>query len=111
MTYNENDPNKLDNPNYARISDPAYANRNPNVRADDDRSYAGWIIGGLVAAAVILGFMFVLPMTNTNTANNNNNGTTASSPVRPAVPPASTTGSGAMSPAPATPTPTPAPNR
>lgn len=110
MTYNANDPNKLNDPNYARISDPAYANRNPNVRGNDDRSYAGWIIGGLVAVAVILGFMFVLPMTNTNTANNSSNGT-AMTPVRPAVPPASTTGSGAMSSAPAAPTPTPAPKR
>lgn len=81
MTYNANDPN----------------NRNPRVRAVDDRSYAGWIIGGLVAVAVILGFMFVLPVTNTNTASNNN-GTNTSNPVRPATPPASTTGSGATSP-------------
>ena len=100
---NLNERNNINDPNYARVSDPAYVNRNPNVRADGDRSYAGWIIGGLVAVAVILGFMFVLPMTNSDTASNMNNGTTASSPVRPATPPASTTGSGATSPAPAAP--------
>ena len=101
MTYNANDPNKLNDPEFARISDPAYANRNPNVRGTDDRSYGGWIIGALFAVAVIVGIMFLLPMTNTNTANNNTNGT-ATTPVRQAAPPASTTGSGATSPAPAT---------
>lgn len=87
MTYNANDPN----------------NRNPRARADDDRSYAGWIIGGLVAVAIIVGFMFVLPMTNSNTASNSNNRSTVTNPVRPATPPASTTGSGTTSPAPASP--------
>lgn len=100
MNYDANDPDKLNDPKFARISDPAYAKRNPNVRGNDDRSYAGWIIGGLVAVAVILGFMFVMPMANTNSANNNTNGT-ATTPVRQAAPPASTTGSGATSPAPA----------
>lgn len=109
MNYNSNDPDKLNDPKFARISDPAYANRNPNVRGNDDRSYGGWIIGALFAVAVIVGIMFLLPMTNTNTANNSTNGT-AMTPVRPATPSSSTTGSGATSPAPATST-APAANR
>ena len=95
MTYNPNDPNNLNDRNYTAGSRRAAAN---------DSSYMGWIIGGLVALAVILGIVFLLPMNNSNTASNNTNETTASSPARPAVPPASTTGSGATSPKPAAPT-------
>lgn len=103
-----NDPRNINDPNYANISEPAYSTRNPQVRVNDERSYGGLIIGALVAAVVILGIIFLLPMSNSNTANNNN-GATASSPVRPA--PATTTGSGATTPAPAVPTPAPATNR
>lgn len=107
---NLNDPNNINDPNYSNINNPAYANRNPRVRTNDDRSYASWIIGAFVAVAVILGFVFFVPMNNSNTANNSNIGTTASSPVRPS-PDATTNGSGSTSPAPAVPTPAPAPKR
>lgn len=72
---NANDPNNINDPNYSNINDPAYAMRNPRLRPTEDRSYAGWIIGALVAVAVILGFVFLFPMTNSNTASNSNNGT------------------------------------
>lgn len=98
MTYNANEPNNLRDPNYPNVSNPALATRNPRGRAND-RSYGGWIIGAFCAAAVILGIMFLLPMSNNNIASNNNGNT--SSQVRQATPPASTTGSGATSPAPA----------
>lgn len=102
MTYNPNDPNNVNDPNYRASNRRAPAN---------DSSYTGWIIGGAVALAVILGFVFLLPATNSNMTSNNNNGTTVSSPARPAAPLSSTTGSGAMSPEPTTPTPTTAPKR
>jgi hypothetical protein len=81
MTY-ENDPNRR--------------------RTRDDTSYTGWIIGGVIAVAVILGiFMLTNRTDNTNTASN----TPATAP--------STTGSGATTPAPgpgkpASPVPAPA---
>ena len=102
---NVNDPNNINDPNYTNINDPAYTAPNARLRASEDRSYGGWIVGALVAVAVILGFVFLFPMTTPNTASNSNNGTTASTPVRPA--PAATTGSGSTSPAPAAPTPAP----
>lgn len=71
MTY-ENDPN---------LNRPSLAN--------EDRTFTGWIIGGVIAVAVILGvFMFTSRTDNTNTASN-----------PPATAP-STTGSGATTPAP-----------
>ena len=82
MTY-ENDPN-----------------RRRGMR--DDKSYTGWIIGGVIAVAVILGiFMLTNRTDNTNTASN------------PSATAPSTTGSGVTTPAPgpgkpASPVPAPA---
>jgi hypothetical protein len=106
---NPNDRNDLNDPYYSNINDPAYTVRNPRIRADEDRSYGRWIIGALVAVAVIMGIMFLLPTSNPNTASNNNNGLSTSSPARPA--PATTTGSGSSSPATQNPNPTPAPRQ
>jgi len=65
MTY-ENDPNRN--------------------RLRNDNSYLGWIIGGALALAVILGVFFMVGRDNTNTASND--GKNASAPA--------TTGSGAI---------------
>jgi hypothetical protein len=76
-------------------------NRRP-VR-DDDPSYTGWIVGGIVALAVIAGIFMMFGRTDsTSTASN-------TSPNRPAVtapattppPTPGTTGAGSTSPPPA----------
>lgn len=97
MTYNPNDPNNVNDPNYTAR----------NRAAANDSSYTGWIIGGVVVLAVILGIVFLLPSNNSNMATNDNNRNTLSSPARPAAPLSSTTGSGATSPEPTTPAPAP----
>jgi len=67
MTY-ENDPN-----------------RRNRMRADDT-SYTGWIIGGVIAIAVIIGLFTMFGRNHTNTASNDAN--------PPAVTAPATTGSG-----------------
>lgn len=75
MTY-QNDPN---------------INR-PRDPLNKDRSYTGWIVGGVVALAVILGIFAMSSRTdNTNTASNAD---------RPAATAPSTTGSGTATPVP-----------
>jgi hypothetical protein len=67
---------------------------------DDGSSYTGWIIGGIVALAVIIGIFVTM-------SRNNNPNTAANSPTQPQVntaapastPAPSTTGSGAAAPA------------
>ena len=49
MTYNANDPDSLKDPRYDRMRQP------------EKRSFTGWIIGGFVALAVILGITMLLP--------------------------------------------------
>jgi hypothetical protein len=75
MTY-QNDPNR----------------RN---RLDGDRSYTGWIIGGVVALALVIGLftMFGRDNTKNSTASNNTPATTTTN--RPAATAPATTGSGA----------------
>jgi hypothetical protein len=68
----------------------------------DDTSYAGWILGGLAALAVIIGvfFMFGRDDGTTSTANNANR-PAATQPAGPPANPPATTGSGTTTPAPA----------
>ena len=76
MTY-QNDPNRP-------------VNRRTDGRMDpDDTSYTGWIIGGLVALAMVVGLFAMFGRDNTNVASNNSN--------RPAATAPTTTGSGASS--------------
>ncbi len=78
----------------------------PNRRGDMplETSYAGWMVGGAVALAVILAIFFMTsgPTNNNSTASNTTSPTTTSRPAP------STTGSGAID-APANP-PAPLPN-
>ena len=71
----------------------------------EENSYTGWIVGGLVAVALIIGiFVMTNRTTTTNTASNPDRGT-ATAPVnttRPAAP-ATTTGSGTPTTAPVAP--------
>jgi hypothetical protein len=60
---------------------------NPNRRNRGDTSYTGWIIGGLVALAVVIG-LFMMFGRDTNTASNA--GTNTNRPA--ATAPATTTG-------------------
>lgn len=91
MTY-QNDPN---------------INRQNQASSRDNTSYTGWIIGGLVALALVIGLftMFGRNTATTNTATNTNRPATTTTTNAPAVPgpvtaaPAtapSTTGSGAV---------------
>ena len=76
-------------------NDPNINRRNQAGYRDSQTSYTGWIVGGLVALALVIGAMLMFGRDNgtTSTANNTN---------RPAT--ATTTGSGAATtPAPATP--------
>ena len=108
MTYNPYDPNNPNNPNNPNdpnnLTDRNVAARNRRAVAGA-ASYTGWVIGGVVALVVILGFVFLLPTNNSNIAGNDNYRNSVSSPARPAAPLSSTTGSGATSPQPATPAP------
>ena len=76
-----------DDPNLSRRSYPP----------KDDTSYAGWIIGGIVALVVILGIFFLAGRPNDNTAANapGANTPTTTGSATPAPPqqnaPASTT--------------------
>jgi hypothetical protein len=76
----------------------------PNNRVvdRDETSYTGWILGGFVALALILGgfFMFGRDDGTTSTASNPNR-PVATQPASPPANPPSTTGSGTTSPAPA----------
>jgi hypothetical protein len=68
---------------------------NPNMNRTDDQdtNWMAWLIGGVVALAVILGiFLMAGPTGNDNTAANNPR-TTTTAPPPASVPPA-TTGSG-----------------
>jgi hypothetical protein len=67
-------------------------NINRRTRMDrDDTSYTSWIIGGLVAVALVVAVFAMFGRDNTNTASNN------TSPTRPAATAPSTTGSGVAS--------------
>jgi hypothetical protein len=76
---------------------------NINRRNGLDRgrtSYTGWIMGGLVALALVIGLFTMFGRDNTNTASNTSNGSTVTTVPGPAAP--TTTGSGtASTPAPA----------
>ena len=74
MTY-QNDPN---------------INRRNNRMDRDDTSYTGWIIGGIVALALVIGLFAMFGRNNTNTASN-------TAPNSPAATAPTTTGSGAAS--------------
>src|SRR5215203_2255599 len=74
MTY-QNDPN---------------INRRTTRRDINDTSYTGWIIGGLVAVAVVIGLFTIFGRDKTNDG-------TASNTNRPAATAPTTTGSGAGS--------------
>src|SRR3954468_2487745 len=66
--------------------DPNINRRNRIDR--EDTSYAGWIIGGIVALALVVGIFAMFGRDNTNTASNN-------TPNRPTATAPSTSGSGA----------------
>jgi hypothetical protein len=70
-------------------NDPNINRRNNRIDRDET-SYTGWIVGGLVALALIIGLftMFGRDKTNDTTASN-------TSPNRPAATAPATTGSGA----------------
>jgi hypothetical protein len=80
-----------------------------NLREDTDTGYVGWIVGGLLAVALIIGGLMMFGRDNTNTASNNTNRPAASAPT--------TTGSGSSMPTPQrdvnkpAPAPAPAPAR
>jgi len=77
-------------------NDPNINRRNQAGYRDNQTSYTGWIVGGLVALALVIGGMLMFGRDNgpTSTANDTN---------RPVTTP-TTTGSGAaMAPAPAAP--------
>jgi hypothetical protein len=84
----------------------------PNINRRNDRidrgktSYTGWIVGGLVALALVVGIfsMFGRDNTRNNTASNTTPATSTNN--RPVAP--STTGSGVMTPAPGAPATAPA---
>jgi hypothetical protein len=78
MTYNPNDP------------DPARRNLR---MGDEETSYTGWVIGGIVALVVILG-IFLMTGRPTNTASTSSPATTS----RPALTPPATTGSAPAAP-------------
>jgi hypothetical protein len=63
-------------------------NRRTTARRADETSYTGWIVGGLVALALVVGLFAMFGRDNTNTASNTN---------RPAATAPTTTGSGASS--------------
>ena len=82
MTYHE-DPN---------------INRRSSHPMTEDRSYTGWIVGGIVAVAVVLGIFAMTSGTdNTNTASNTNRPAATTPATTPATSPA-TTGSGSALP-------------
>jgi hypothetical protein len=68
----------------------------------DETNSAGWILGGLVALALIVGvfFMFGRDDSTTSTATNTNRPAVTQPAAPPANPPA-TTGAGTTTPAPA----------
>src|SRR3954454_2446051 len=82
--------NYQNDPNINRLNQEGYR--------DNQTSYTGWIIGGLVALALVIGEMLMFARDNgtTSTANNTNRPATATTAP-------TTTGSGATTPAPATP--------
>jgi hypothetical protein len=67
--------------------DPNINRRNRMDR--DETSYTGWIIGGILALALIVGIFAMFGRDNANTASNN-------TPNRPTTSVPSTTGSSAM---------------
>jgi hypothetical protein len=68
-------------------NDPNINRRNNRIDRDDT-SYTGWIVGGLVALALVVGLFAMFGRDNTNTASNT---------TRPAATAPTTTGSGAAS--------------
>lgn len=80
MTIHSNDPRN--------VNDPTYGGELNARPLPESRSFGGWIVGGLVALAVLLGVMFILPHDNDKAATN----------ARPDTSTASTTGSGTTSP-------------
>lgn len=80
MTIHSNDPRSVNDPTYGGEVD---------VRDEPaSRSVGGWIVGGLVVLAVVLGGLFMLPHDNDKAATNGRSDTSA----------ASTTGSGTNAP-------------
>jgi hypothetical protein len=90
------DPNMPGRPNIpGRPMPPA------DARPGEDRSYTGWVFGGLAALAIAAVLMFAFSDNPSTTATNNTNRPTATQPASPPANPPSTTGSGATTPAPA----------
>jgi hypothetical protein len=54
---------------------------NSRIGMREDRSYTGWIVGGVVALAVILGIFMMTGRNNDNTANNTMNRPSATVPT------------------------------
>ena len=92
MTYQED-------PNDPRRNLDGGMNREMNR----DTSYTGWIVGGLVALAVIVGIFFLVGRDgdNASTASNTPDRPAASAPATTPSPSPGTTGSGSTSPPPA----------
>jgi hypothetical protein len=82
MTYNPNDPDRT---------------RRPPPMGDEETSYTGWVVGGIVALVVILGIFLMTGRTNnTDTASSGSPATTSRpATTPPAATPPATTGSGA----------------
>ena len=80
-------------------NDPNINRRNQAGYRDNQTSYTGWIVGGLVALALVIGGMLMFGRDNGTTSTANNTNTPATTTTAP-----TTTGSGAATtPAPATP--------
>ena len=67
------------------VNDPTFGGQLKDSRPSQSRSYGAWMLGGLVALAVVLGVLFMLPHDNDRAAMD---GRSDSSPT-------STSGSGA----------------
>ena len=81
---------------------PNDPNRNRRPLRDADTSYTSWIIGGLVAFAVIAGlFMMFGRNVGTNSASTTSDRPVATAPSSNPAPNPGTTGSGSTSPTPA----------
>jgi hypothetical protein len=72
-----------------------------NARFREDRSYSGWVFGGLAALVLVAILMFTFSDKPTTTATDTTTKPAATQPASPPANPPSTTGSGATTPAPA----------
>ena len=80
-------------------------NINPNRRVRDESSYTGWIVGGAVALAVIVGIFMMYNRNGVNTASTVNPNSPAATTTAPATTPSTTGSATPQSPGPPAPAP------